>query len=356
MRFDLLTLLATPAITGLIEGAAASAYLTCKPAAKSCATLQYEAAPCSTLFAKSKIARPKCTVTPAAVTITQKVTPTVTSTIVVTATNVVTVTTTPPGITITETEQTTEYATSTVTETDDITTIETDLATSTSTLGIPGATCSRVNNKRQAKFEEIGKRANIPSCCSCFLTQTTTAGRPTKIVTQTQAKVTIKKTSTKVITKTVTVDGTPNTSTAHTTITIASVISATTTVTKTATATETDTSVVSILPPSLCGDPFTFNGRNAFTYLGVVASNDGDGITTVSDCCTKCYLTTNCANYVFDNSANTCTIYLVTATAPTDGCVNDACPYGHVQGTFIIQPTNLLYGPGPCGGGITRVN
>ncbi|KAF3924666.1 hypothetical protein AA313_de0205164 [Arthrobotrys entomopaga] len=339
MRFNLLTLLAIPAIPGLIEGVVASAYPTCKPAAKSCATLRDEAAPCSSMFLRSKISRPKCTVTPAAVIVTRKVKPpTATWTLVVTTTHAVTITTTPPDVTITETEQTTEYSTSTITVINDVTTTETDLATSTVTLDIPGATCSRTNKKRQAKFEEIGKPA-----------------RPTKTVTRTQAKVTVRKTSTRTITKTFFIHRAPKTSTLHKTITISSVISATTTVVQTATATETNTSVVSILPPSLCGNPFTFNGRNAFTYQGTAASNDGDGITTIPDCCTKCYTTTNCANYVFDNIVNTCTIYLVTASANTDQCVNDICPYGHAQGNFVTQPTNLLYGPGPCGGGIVRV-
>ncbi|EPS43159.1 hypothetical protein H072_2944 [Dactylellina haptotyla CBS 200.50] len=385
MRFTVLSFLAVPVF---LEGVAAAGYynVQCMPAAKSCATLKYEAASCTSFFAKSKVPRPTCTSTHGTVTVTKKMVPTTTSTTVKTSTvyayitkqpvvvipgfRTVTVTSTPPVSTVTETEQAVDFTTSFTTETTEITDAtvsETSIVIATA--AIPGATCSRLPDKRRRDSDILGKRANIPKCCSCFLTATITA-RSTKTVTTTLPKVTVKKTSTKrvtvtrtvtkaktstnLITVTVTQTAVASTETAHETTTSTSTIPSTVIETISRTATETALATETILPPSLCGNPFTFNGRNAFAYDGATASNDGDGITNISDCCTKCYTTQNCANYMFDNIDNVCNIYIVNSGATTDRCANDICPYGHVSGTFVTQPTNELYGPGPCGGGIIR--
>ncbi|KAF3936068.1 hypothetical protein ABW20_dc0104408 [Dactylellina cionopaga] len=186
----------------------------------------------------------------------------------------------------------------------------------------------------------------------CFITSTKSATRATKTITTTLSNVTIKKILTKTATITKVIAAATSTSTILTTSTSTSVVPSTTTTTIVVTITEEAIATVTALPPDLCGSPFTFNGRNAFKYSGAVARPVDNTITTVSACCTFCYNTIRCANYVFDNTANTCTIFLTEDQA--DGCISNACPIGRVSGGFNERPTNELYGPGPCGGGIVR--
>ncbi|KAF3915806.1 hypothetical protein ABW21_db0203760 [Orbilia brochopaga] len=178
------------------------------------------------------------------------------------------------------------------------------------------------------------------------------AARKTTTVTATQPKATRRITSTRTTTVTLAVDVLTNTQTIHDTTTLTSI--ATSYTTTTSTHTSTDSTTVTVLPASLCDSPYTFNGRNAFSYTNASPSNAGAGVTNLSDCCTRCYNTMNCANYMFDNVANTCTIFTVNDGSSNDRCVNDVCPNGHTSGTFVEQPSNQLYGPGPCGGGIVR--
>ncbi|KAK6334043.1 hypothetical protein TWF696_002547 [Orbilia brochopaga] len=216
-----------------------------------------------------------------------------------------------------------------------------------------------VGRRRDLEFEIGGnvfkKRSGIPACCSaCFLTSTKIAPRKTKTTTVTMPKVTARITSTRATTVTLAIDLLGGTETLYETSTLTSITTATTTTTSTHTSTETTT--VTILPPGICDDPYTFSGRNAFYYERTSPSNDGDGITNISDCCNKCWSTVNCTHYMFDNLANTCTMYTVNPDNINHGnrCISDFCPFGRTFGSFFEQPENHLYAPGPCGGGIQR--
>ncbi|KAJ6263398.1 N-acetyltransferase [Drechslerella dactyloides] len=254
-----------------------------------------------------------------------RVTPTTTSVLVVTSTSTTFVTHAQSDVLVTETHEAVVSSTSVVTESVDETITTTITSTSTT---VPGSSCTQAPVPRDI-FDPLAggnvfrKRGGLPACCSaCFLTSTKIAPRKTTTVTATQPKVTARITSTRTTTITSAVNLLANTETLFETST--STFVSTSTITTTSTHTSTETTTVTALPPSLCGSPFTFNGNNAFSYTGTVASNDGDGITNISDCCTKCYTITNCANFMFDTNANTCTIFVMNSGTPSDRCVNDA--------------------------------
>ncbi|KAF3939264.1 hypothetical protein ABW19_dt0206041 [Dactylella cylindrospora] len=350
MRFSPVSILAVAQAVGIFNLAAAE--LCCKPLPSKCGKLpRQSASACSSLFVRSKVKLSTCTSTPATVTTTKRVTPTVTLTL--TTTSTATVSRQGPTVGITATEEYTSVSTSITTLTTEAT--ETTTTTSTSTVSsIPGSNgCSRIPFRR--RDEENGlfvKRGSVPTQCSCFLTTTKVLPRKTKTVTTTLPKVTVRRTSTKRVTVTKVLSGATRTFTEYTTST--SIVESVTTTTLVQTQTDSAEATVTVLPPSLCDNPYTFNGRNAFTYSGVLESDDGDGVTTLSDCCRKCYTTQNCANYMFDTATNVCKIYLVPSVDTADRCVNDVCDYGHAYGSFEERPTTELYSPGPCGGGIQR--
>ncbi|KAK6535338.1 hypothetical protein TWF694_001800 [Orbilia ellipsospora] len=296
------------------------------------------------------------TITPVAATQTITIDPPSLTTSVITTFEVISVTTLPSPITITTTIEVTVSTTSVSSifsaETLTLPTTSTSIV---STI-IPGASCTRsIAPGKRLRKRLVEKRivtVTFPPT-GCTVTISTTVPQQTLTVTSTRPSVII---ATRTFTLTSPVAGVASTVTITEIDTTVMIIPSSTLLSTTETVTETTFVTQTILPPSLCDTPFTFNGANAFSYSGTVASNDGDGITTLPDCCSTCYTTTNCANYVFNNSANTCTIYVMQSTTTSDQCYNDICPYGHAQGTFGAQPTNLLYGPGPCGGGITRVS
>ncbi|KAL2071745.1 hypothetical protein VTL71DRAFT_12980 [Oculimacula yallundae] len=201
---------------------------------------------------------------------------------------------------------------------------------------IPGQFCTQI----EARGLERDK-LEIPKDCSCFLTKTLALDPTTVTTTSYIPAATTGGTNDQPVTQTLIV-------TRVETSTITSVVSSTIISVTTTSVTTT----VSALPSDLCNNPFTFSGSNAFRYAGAVASPPI--ITDISTCCTTCFTTRSCANYVFNPSSRECTIFLTTV-AGSDRCISDACPLGRADGTFILDPdASIGYGPGPCGGSIRR--
>ncbi|KAK6334798.1 hypothetical protein TWF718_010243 [Orbilia javanica] len=362
MRFSILSAIALPVLLGCVDGVSA---LSCKPAAKSCATSTRQAASCTSLFnnSKSKVKRPTCTVVPAPYTVTKKVTPAASTKVVtITLTASTTKTVSLPTVTVTETRETVEVETSVSSVTVLSTVIDTITTTTTVPPKTPTFTCDpltlrhRRNNAPlfEVEFDGLVKRAALPKCCECFLTTTKTAARQTKTVTTTLPRVTITKKTTKTVTATRTETATPSSSTVLETITETVV----TTRTDIETATETSTETASATETGSfnhCQNPFTYSGRNAFKYSGVTITDGPDYLDTLSKCCAYCWETMNCANYMFDTNGLMCYIYKVTdPNSVQTNCHSELCNVGRPSGTFSEKPTSELYGTGPCAGTIVR--
>lgn len=361
MRFGILSTIALPVLLGCVDGVFAHC---CKPAAKSCAASARarEAAPCTSLFIKNKVKRPTCTVVPAPVTVTKRVTPAA-STKFITITHTVSTTETKslPTVTITETRKTVEIQTSVASVTVSTTEVDTTtsiISTTTVSPTIYSFTCT--NRKRDAlptvdiEFEGLVKRTVLPKCCGCFLTSTKTAARQTKTVTTTLPKATITKKITKTITATKITTAVPNTATILETTTETVITTRTDIETRTETTTETASATQTVIYDP-CENPILLSGRNAFTYSGTTAVGTPVNVDTVSKCCSSCYASINCANYMFDTMTDVCTIYQITdADAVDKSCQSQLCNIGRADGWIDERPVNEMYGRGPCGGGIVR--
>ncbi|KAK6529730.1 hypothetical protein TWF281_008892 [Arthrobotrys megalospora] len=361
MRFSILSIAALPALLGCVDGVFGLSSPQCKPVAKSCAASARQAAPCTVLFIKNKVKRPTCTVVPAAVTVTKRVTPTTTLTKTITHTVTTIATKSLPTVLATEIHETVETETSVTSVTISTTEIETitTYTTTTSTPRYDQFTCITMRKREplpiveiEGEFEGLVKRTAVPKCCGCFLTSTKTAARQTKTVTTTLPKVTVTKTATKTTTKTSITTGVASTSTLYETTTQFSTATETAFETTTETTTETATATETVVY-DLCASPYVFNGRNAFSYSKANIVLSMIGADTVADCCRRCYNAQNCANYMFDTSNNSCRIYVISGSTG-DLCSNAQCPYGKASGSFMERPVSEQYGPGPCGGGIMR--
>ncbi|KAK6510862.1 hypothetical protein TWF506_009956 [Arthrobotrys conoides] len=363
MRFNILSIVALPVLLGCVDGVFAHS---CKPAAKSCAASARQAAACTSLFVKSKVRRPTCTVVPAAVTVTKKVTPAaLTKLVTITQTVSTTKTKTLPTVTITQTKETVEVATSVTSVTVFTTQVDASTTFVETTISYPAEyqfTCTNPGGKlkRDAlptaaiEFEGLIKRAALPKCCGCFLTSTKTAARQTKTVTITLPKATVTKKVTKTVTATRIITAIPSSSTIFETITQTITSTRTDLETQTETTTETvPATKTSIYDP--CESPLSYSGRNAFSYSGTTAVVPPDGFDTRSKCCTACFGSLNCSSYMFDTSTNQCTIYPITGTDGVQtNCFSQRCNIGRASGVFMEKPTNEIYGIGPCGGTIVR--
>ncbi|KAF3186181.1 hypothetical protein TWF106_005655 [Orbilia oligospora] len=360
MRFNILSIVALPVLLGCVDGVLAGA-LSCKPAAKSCAASARQAAPCTSLFLKNKVKRPTCTVIPAPVTVTKKVTPAA-STKLVTITRTVSTTRTKtlPTVTITETTEVVEVETSVTSAIVFSTEVDTTTTIVETTTIYPDYNFTCTNRKRDAlptaavEIDGLVKRTPLPKCCGCFLTSTKTAARQTKTVTKTLPKATVTKKITKTVTSTSIVTAIPNSSTIFETTTE----TITTTRTDTETQTETTTETAPATQTSLydiCENPYTYSGRNAFEYRGTSGISTPINVNTLSKCCALCFESMNCANFIFDTITTTCTIHQITnADVVQTNCFSKKCNIGRATGSFSERPNNELYGVGPCGGSIVR--
>ncbi|KAF3152862.1 hypothetical protein TWF569_002685 [Orbilia oligospora] len=360
MRFNILSIVALPVLLGCVDGVLAST-LSCKPAAKSCAASARQAAPCTSLFLKNKVKRPTCTVIPAPVTVTKKVTPAASTTLVtITQTVSTTQTKTLPTVIITETTEVVEVETSVATATFFTTEFDTTTAIVETTTIYSMQTFTCKNRKRDAlptaavEIDGLVKRTPLPKCCGCFLTSTKTAARQTKTVTTTLPKAIVTKKITKTVTATSITTAIPSSSTILETTTE----TITTTRTDIETRTETSTETVPATQTShydVCETPYTYNGRNAFEYGGTSSISAPAGTDTLSKCCSLCLGSMNCASFLFDTITKTCAIYQITNTDGVQtSCTSEKCTIGRASGTFSERPNNELYGVGPCGGTIVR--
>ncbi|KAK6511397.1 hypothetical protein TWF481_000313 [Arthrobotrys musiformis] len=364
MRFGVLSVVALQVLSGCIDGAFA---LNCKPAAKSCAASARQAAPCTSLFLKNKVKRPTCTIVPAPVTVTKKVTPAA-STKLITITTTVSTTTTKslPTKTITKTEETVVTETSLTT----VTTSTTEVAETTTTFVKTVTTratkwewtCTNPGGRKRnalptanVEFDGFAKRTVLPKCCGCFLTSTKTAARQTKTITKTLPKPTVTKKVTKTVTATIIKTAIPSSSTVYETTTEL----ITTTSTEIETHTETTTETVQATQTDTfdpCEAPNPYIGRNAFSFIGTTVEDGGPGADTFIKCCEACFDTLNCASYMFDTTSKSCEIHKITSTTTVDTkCGSDSCTFGRPSGTFIDSPTNELYALGPCSGAVSRI-
>ncbi|KAF3315314.1 hypothetical protein TWF173_003859 [Orbilia oligospora] len=361
MRFNILSIVALPVLLGCVDGVLAST-LSCKPAAKSCAASARQAAPCTSLFLKNKVKRPTCTVIPAPVTVTKRVTPAA-STALVTITQTVSTTQTEtlPTTIITQTMEIVEVEISVAT----VTVYATEFDTTTAIVETKIVTVYPIqtfickNRKRDAlptaavEIDGLVKRTPLPKCCGCFLTSTKTAARQTKTVTKTLPKATVTKKITKTVTATSITTAIPSSST---------IVETTETITTTRTETETKTKTITETVPAtqtsyydVCETPYTYSGKNAFEYRGTSGITAPAGTDTLSKCCGLCFGSMNCANFVFDTITKTCAIRQITnADEVQTNCTSEKCSIGRPGGVFSERPNNELYGIGPCGGSIIR--